>query len=93
MKTSDNFPFADSPDTATFVCVHVLNGEKPVLMVTHDDDGYWQFLCGGSHTEEDARIVSLREAYELDTSTGILAGMGYGETAERKDAGSEWVVK
>ena len=66
------FPFADKPDTACFVCSHVLEG-RPVLYVSHDDDGYWQFLCGGEHSEQDARIVSLLSAYELDKGLGALA--------------------
>lgn len=55
----DRFPFADAPNTACFNCRHVLEEHKPILYVSHDEDGYWQFLCGGSHKEEDARVVSL----------------------------------
>ena len=58
--------------------------------MTHDEDGYWQFLCGGLHTEEDARIVSLREAYELDPSVGALADMERGQAAERTDIAADW---
>ena len=86
------FPFADSPNTAAFVCCHVLDGERPVLRVTHDEDGYWQFLCGGGHTEAEARVVSLEEAYSIDKSTGALAGMDYGCTAERDTPGGEWRI-
>ncbi len=84
------FPFGDAPDTAVFTCVHVLSGEKPILRVTHDEDGCWQFLCGGGHTGEDARIISLSEAYGLDSSVGALADMEPGRAAVRTDAGAEW---
>lgn len=53
------FPFSDAPNTACFTCCHVLEENKPILYVSHDEDGYWQFLCGGNHKEEDARVVSL----------------------------------
>ena len=41
------FPFYDSPDTATIICCHILERQAPILYVSHDeDDGMWQFLCG-----------------------------------------------
>lgn len=92
MKLSNKFPFMDKPNTATFVCCHVLNKERPILRVTHDEDGYWQFLCGGNHNIDDAQIVSLQFAYELDKSVAEVANMDYGHIAERKDKDSEWVV-
>ncbi len=43
-------PFADAPDTAVITCCHVTDDGAPVLYVSHDeDDGMWQFLCGGEH--------------------------------------------
>ena len=38
------FPFSDAPNTACFTCCHVLDENKPILYVSHDEDGYWQFL-------------------------------------------------
>ena len=87
------FPFEDEPNTATFVCSHVLNGERPILYVSHDEDGYWQFLCGGQHTEEDAKIVSLTKAFQLDESVGELAAMDYGKTAERESPEDGWRIR
>ncbi len=87
------FPFEDSPNTACFTCCHVLNENKPILYVSHDEDGYWQFLCGGQHTESDARIVSLADILEIDTSIADLAQLDYGKYAEAVDAMSDWVVR
>lgn len=92
-KMKIKFPFSDSPDTACFTCCHVLNKEKPILYVSHDEDGYWQFLCNGDHTENDARIVSLNEILEIDKSISDLAEMDYGYYAEAKDEISNWIVK
>lgn len=91
-KHSD-FPFHDKPNTASITCIHVLNRERPVLHVTHDEDGYWQFLCGASHSEEEARVISLAEAYELDKSVGLLAEMDYGCSADRNDVNSNWKIQ
>lgn len=87
------FPFTDSPNTATFTCCHVLNKERPILYVAHDEDGYWQFLCGAEHSEEEARIVSLLEILQLDPGVSDLAQMERGCYAESNDENSPWVVR
>ena len=87
------FPFEDAPNTACFTCSHVLEDGKPILYVSHDEDGYWQFLCGGQHTAEDARVVSLESILNLDETMGDLAELDYGEYAEAKNRASEWIVR
>lgn len=86
------FPFSDAPNTACFTCRHVLEENRPIRYVSHDEDGYWQFLCGGNHTEEDARVVSLLSVWEMDESVGELAGLDYGESAEAADPADGWVI-
>ena len=87
------FPFSDTPDTACFTCCHVLNEHKPILYVSHDEDGYWQFLCGGQRRQADAKIVSLAEILKIDSSMADLAELDYGECAEATDMESDWIVK
>ena len=77
---------------ACFTCRHVLEENRPIRYVSHDEDGYWQFLCGGNHTEEDARVVSLVSVWEMDESVGELAGLDYGESAEAADPADGWVI-
>ena len=60
------FPFSDAPNIASFTCCHVLEENKPILYVSHDEDGYWLFLCGGNHKEEDVRVVSLASILRID---------------------------
>ena len=86
------FPFSDAPNTACFTCRHVLEENWPIRRVCHDEDGYWQFLCGGSHTEEDARVVSLASVWEMDESVGELAGLDYGESAEASGSAGGWII-
>ena len=88
-----NFPFSDAKNTATFTCRHVVEESKPILYVSHDaDDGYWQFLCGGNHTEKDSMVAGLSEVYEIDKSISDVADLPYGYSAERKDKSSKWTV-
>lgn len=86
------FPFTDAPNTACFTCCHVADEHKPILYVSHDEDGFWQFLCGGNHTESDARIVSLAEILRIDGSIADLADLDYGEIAEAADENSDWHI-
>ena len=53
-----------------------------ILYISHDEDGSWQFLCGGNHREEDARIVSLADILKIDASVSVYADLDYGECVE-----------
>lgn len=87
------FPFEDAPNTATITCCHVLNGEKPILYVSHDaDDGMWQFLCGEVHEMEDAKIVSLQYIFDMDNTVGALYQMPCGYCAERRSETDDWTI-
>lgn len=92
-KKRQSFPFADAPDTAVIICCHSISGEQPILYVSHDaEDGMWQFLCGRSHETADARLVSLKEVFELDHSIGVLADMPCGYCVARKTTEDDWVT-
>ena len=94
VSANNKFPFAEARDTACIICNHILNGEKPILFVLHDeDDGMWQFLCGGSHGMEDAKVVALGEVFDLDPSIEKVAEMPCGYCATRDKVDSDWVVK
>ena len=87
-----SFKFKEPLDTAVFTCTHVVDDNHSILLVTHDHDGDWQFLCGhGVHGEEDARMMSLAQAVELDNGLNGLFEMPVGVGAERKDEGDKWV--
>lgn len=80
--------------TATIICCHIIDDGKPILYVSHDeDDGMWQFLCGSTHDTDEARLVSLKEAFDLDNSVGVLKDMPCGYYAERKTQDDNWLVK
>lgn len=85
------FKFSD-PEKACFACDHVLDGERPILFVTHDRDGDWQFLCGqNDHTEENASVISMQQAAELDPTVNELYEMPIGVAAQRKSEKDKWV--
>lgn len=87
------FPFKDAPNTAVIVCSHIIEHIAPILYVSHDeDDGMWQFLCGKEHSEDEAKIVSLKYVHELDPSIGLLNDMPCGFYAERDSQTDKWSI-
>jgi hypothetical protein len=86
------FPFEDAPNTLCFTCCHVVNEHHPILYISHDEDGLWQFLCGKTHSVEEAVVVSLAEILKLDPKVGDFASLGYGESAMADSKTSGWTV-
>ena len=89
-----NYPFSDEPNTACIICKHILYEKKTILYVSHDEeDGCWQFMCGENHGfPEDARVIALVEAFELDASLSQVADMPCGSFAERASETSAWRI-
>ena len=89
-KLFAKFPFIVKSNTLCFTCCHILNENKRVRYVSHDNDGDWQFLCGEKHSPADARIVSLSEIITLDKNVVELSDLECGEYAEEKD--EKWII-
>ena len=86
--------FTDPPNTAVFICRHVSQG-APVLFVSHDKDGDWQFLCGVEHggpQVERPLLVCLSEALELDRSLHELGSLCTNHHAQRASAAEAWAI-
>lgn len=79
-------------NTAVLTCCHVLNKEEPILYVSHDEDGSWQFLCGKRHEINEAKLVSLKSIFTLDSSIKNLADMPCGYVAERNNKADNWLI-
>ena len=83
------WPFPDASNTAAFTSSQVLNG-APILLVTHDHDGEWQFLHGEVTEQDECRLICLGCAYDRDNAIGILAELQGGWMASRASAESTW---
>lgn len=74
-----------------YVCSHVFDARRPVLLVSHED-GEWQLLCGGAHDpDETPRVVGLQHLVERDPSLQELLDLPPDWEAERESTGSPWV--
>jgi hypothetical protein len=87
-----HWPFADAPNTASITTIRVLEGQAPILLVTHDgDDGGWQFLCGTTDDPSDGRVVGLGRMYARDPTLGEVADLPEGWRASRERVGAPWI--
>ena len=88
------FPFSEPENMAVITCCHIIENSADILYASHDaEDGTWQFLCGGAHLQEQARVVSLKEVFTLDNTVSELANIPSGYIAERKCKHSKWKIK
>lgn len=86
------FKFRENTNKSVVACNHVLQG-TPALLVIHDGDGDWQFLCGkDGHTEQDIKIVALKQVVDIDPTLNQLYKMGKRKSAIRSSATATWQV-
>jgi hypothetical protein len=85
-----DWPFADPANVAVFTLRQIVEGGQPILHVTHDEDGSWQFLSRGRACETDAMVVSLADMLRIDANIKRLAGLPLGWLAWRRTAEEEW---
>lgn len=87
---TDAWPFDDARDVACITTRFVLDDAHPILLVTHDDDGDWQFLCGSTDNPDDGRLIGLDCALSLDPGLAELADLPLGWKAWRDSTEHEW---
>jgi len=86
----DEWPFDEPMNRAAISTRQVVREGLPVLLVSHDEDGDWQILCGTTNNVDDALIVCLACAYEGTPDIGELADLPRGWTAWRDAPGERW---
>jgi hypothetical protein len=87
----ENWPFDEPPNLAVISTRQVMEGEAPILFVSHDEeDEGWQFLTGVLLIEENARVVALRRIWLLDPSISELADLPLGWQASRTTLLEPW---
>ncbi len=91
--TNSHWPYEDPPNLAVFTTACVMRRNNPIHLVTHDEDGSWQFHCihGGQPHLDEAMIVALEEIVQFDPSVILTAGLPRGWRAYRETPKSEWV--
>jgi hypothetical protein len=91
-RVATRFDFKLPRNTAVFVCARVREG-APILYVSHDAEGGWQFLCGGQHDEgnlDGAALVCLECTVADDPTLNDLATLDEDWEAQRESPGAPW---
>jgi hypothetical protein len=87
---SQLWPFQAGGNRAVFTTKPVVHDHLPVLLVSHDGDDDWQFLCGTTNDPEDALIVSLGFMLQHDPTLAEVADLPEGWCATRDSPGTQW---
>jgi hypothetical protein len=90
---ASQWPFHDGRNRAVFTTKPVIHDKLPILLVCHDADGDWQFLCGTTNDPADGAIVCLHEVLKRDQTLASLGDLPEGWQASRKDTGDPWTRK
>lgn len=79
------------PHLKAYVCIHIYEGERPVLLVSRPD-GDWCFLCGDGHdpAAQDFRVVGIEHVLARDPSLTSVPDLPPGWEAERTDPTAVW---
>jgi len=84
------WPFPDDVHTATYCTAKVAREGFPVLYVSHDHDGDWQFLDATTDAPGERVLLCLGCVYERDASLSEVADLPSGWGAFRPSIGAPW---
>ena len=86
------YEFIDEKNTMVITTKNIVNKEKSIMLVSHDeDDGMWEFLEGEEVKEEDAMIISLYEMVNIDPTVNQVADLPLGWIAYRDIEQDKWI--
>jgi len=89
--SADPWRFDQPRNAAVFTTRPVMERKEPIVLVTHDvDDEAWQFIGASAETKENAALIALSEAVELDPSVLQLADLPVGWRAVRYSPQDSW---
>jgi len=82
----NSWPFHDGKNRAASTTKPVLPDGLSILLVSHDKEGDWHFLCGTTNRAEDGQVVCLGDLLQRDATIGELADLPEGWQASRANA-------
>jgi hypothetical protein len=85
--------FSDPPDRRVYTTRFVLEEGLPILLVSHDPDGEWEFLCTTTDDLKDAREVSLAFVVNMDPRVAEVADLPVAWRAFRDSPEAPWLQR
>ncbi len=90
LSGDSEWPFLEAKNLGVITTSRVLEEGLPILLVAHEDDGDWQFLCGTTNDLDHAQFVGLESLLELDPTLAQLHDLPRGWSAQRDDPSDDW---
>ena len=87
---SRSWPFQAGGNRAVFTTKPVVHDRLPILLVFHEVEDEWQFLCGTTNDPGDALVVSLGFMLQRDPTLAAVADLPEGWCATRDSKETEW---
>jgi hypothetical protein len=77
--------------TAAFICSHIFDASRPVLLVVRED-GDWCLMCGEGHDfdRDQPKVVGIGHLLERDPTISQVLDLQDGFEAERRRVGEPW---
>lgn len=75
-----------------FTTRFVVENNLPIVLISHDEEGDWQFLSEEGAIESEARIILLGEMIQHDPSILEVADLPIGAKAFRDNPNCPWQV-
>tara|TARA_R110001592_G_scaffold343029_1_gene633216 strand:+ start:59236 stop:60090 length:855 start_codon:yes stop_codon:yes gene_type:complete len=88
---SADWPFDDPVNLATFTTKYIVENRHPLMLITHDEEGDWQFLCGTTNNSDDVKISCFGCIYERHPEIAEFSNLPRGWLAWREDENSPWI--
>lgn len=88
--TFPNWPFQEAVNTVTYSTAKVAHDGFPVLQVSHDHDGDWQFLDATTDEPGECVLLCFGCVFERDATLTQISDLPRGWSAFREEVGADW---
>jgi hypothetical protein len=85
-----NWPFQVAVNTATYSTAKIVRDGLPVLRVSHDHDGDWQFLDATTEEPGECVLRCFGCVFESDATLAEISDLPRGWSAFREEVGADW---
>lgn len=83
----------NNDNIAVFTSKQILEGDPIMRVYCNKDDFTLEFYPDKDFNQEDLRVISLRQAFSLDSSLeDLVVRLSLGECAYRESFGSPWII-
>jgi len=84
-----DFKFYEEKNLGVFTTKQFIENNEPIVYVSHDEDGDWQFLTKNANLK-DAKIVHIEYMTSKDKTLNEVFHLEYGQSAERDSIDGNW---